>query len=71
MIVRLNRYTLLRYRVNDDSQLMPAIFVWKFTIVGHNYLSEEIDKFPLFVNDQYSNIVSKSKPPEEKNPSNE
>ena len=34
-------------------------------MVGHNYLFEEIDKFPLFVNDQCSNNKSESKPPEE------
>ena len=63
MLLRLNRYTPLRYRVNYDSQLLPALFVSKFTIVGHDYLSEEIEKFPLFVNDQSSNIDSDSKTP--------
>ena len=58
MIMRLDRYTPLRYRLNDVSQLMPALFVSKFTVVGHDYLSEEIDKFPLFVNDESSNIDS-------------
>ena len=63
MIVRINRYTPLRYRVNDDSQLFRALFVSKFSIVGDNYLYEEIDKFTLFVNDQSSNIDSESKTP--------
>ena len=62
MIVRLDRYTPVRYRVNDDSQLMQEIFESKFTIFGHNYLSEEINKFPLFENDQSSNIDSEYKP---------
>ena len=61
--MRLNRYTHLRYRVNDVSQLFPEFFVSKFNVFGHNYLSEEIDKFPLFVNDQSSNIDSESKAP--------
>ena len=43
---------------------MPAIFILKITVVGHDYLSEQIEKFPLFVNDQSSNIDSKSKHPE-------
>ena len=34
-------------------------------VVRHNYLPEEIDKFPLFVNDQSSSINSESKPPSE------
>ena len=55
MVVRLDRYTPLRYRVNDVSQLMPALFVSKFTVVGHNYLFEGKEKFPLFVNYQCSN----------------
>ena len=63
MIMRLDRYTPLRYRVNDVSQLMPAIFVSKFTVVGHDYLFEEIDKFTLLVNDKSSNNDSESKPP--------
>ena len=44
MIMRLDRYTPLRYNFNDVSQLFPALFVSKFTVVGHDYLSEEIDK---------------------------
>ena len=40
MIKIFDRLTPLRYRVNDVSQLMPALFVSKFTVVGHNYLSE-------------------------------
>ena len=63
IIVRLNRYTPLRYRVNDVSQLMSVLFVPKFIVVGHDYLSEDFDKFPLFVNDQYSNNDSESKTP--------
>ena len=47
MIMRINRYTPLRYRVNDVSQLSPVLFVSKFTVVGHDYLSEEIEKFPF------------------------
>ena len=61
--MRLDRYKTLRYRVNDDSQLMPVLFVSKFTFVVHDYFSEEIDKFPLFVNYQYSDIYSESKIP--------
>ena len=63
MIMRLNRYTTLRYRVNDVSQFFPGLFVSKFTVVRNDYLSEEIDKFPLFVNDQSSIIDSESKTP--------
>ena len=33
-------------------------FLSKFTIVGHDCLSEEIDKLPLYVNDKSSNIDS-------------
>ena len=58
MISILDRYTPLRHRANDVSQLFPALFVSKFTVVGHDYLSEEIEKFPLFVNDQSYNIDS-------------
>ena len=58
--MRLDRYTLLRNRVHDFLQLFPALFVSKFTVVGHDYLSEEIDKFPLLVNDQSSNMDSES-----------
>ena len=65
MIVRLNSYTPLRYRVNDVSKLMPALFASKFTVVGHDYLFEEIDNFPLFVNYQSSNNYSESKSPAE------
>ena len=61
--MKLNIYTPLRYRVNDVSQLFPALFVSKFTIVGNDYLSEEIDKFTLFVNDESYNIDSESKNP--------
>ena len=61
--MRHNRYKPLRYRVNDDLQLFPALSVSKFTVVVNNYLSEEIDKFPLFVNDKSSNIDSESKTP--------
>ena len=64
MNMRLDRYTPLRYIVNDVSKIMPALFVSKFTVVGHDYLSEEIEKFHLFVNEQSSNIDSESKPPE-------
>ena len=64
MIVRLDMNTPLRYRFNYDSQLLPALFVSKFTIVGHDYLPEKFDKFPLFVNDQSSNLYSESKLPE-------
>ena len=39
MIMRLDRYTPIRYIVNDDSQLLPALFVSKFTVVGHDYFS--------------------------------
>ena len=63
MIMRLDRYTPLRYRVNDVSQLFPALFVSNFTVVRNYYLSEEIDKFPLFLNDQSSNIDSETRPP--------
>ena len=63
MFVRLDRCTPLRYRFNDFSQLIQAIFVSKFTVIGHNYLSQQIDKFPLFVNYQSFKNESESKPP--------
>ena len=47
MIKILDWYTPLRYRVNDVSQLIPALFVPKLTLFGHNYLFEEIYKFPF------------------------
>ena len=63
MIVRMDRFTPLRYRVNDDTQLLSALFVSKFNVVSHDYLSEEIDKYTLFLNVKYFNIDSESKIP--------
>ena len=42
--MRLNRYKSLRYRVNDVSQLFPALFVSNFPFVGQDYFSEETYK---------------------------
>ena len=44
-IIRVDQYTELSYRVNNDSPLMPALFILEFTTVGYRQLPDE-DKIP-------------------------
>ena len=43
-IIRVDQYTELSYRVNNDSPLMPALFIAEFTTVDYREISE--DKIP-------------------------